>query len=385
MELPKNIVQIGTPDKRYRVFVEDYVASYIKEVNRGLFGGQAGLAFYGKKYIEGEVQYYFIYGAAEVFGLEGRGQYLSEKEREQIEIKRLEFFEELDFLAWVTLGGETPEGFYLLEQGKGIRINGYATFFEKNENMLNFMLIMGKREKRHTPPEESFGRLAEGGNIDHRIMERSQKLSELRKNGTVGRDVIPVKGRDKYERNGSWKTVVAGMVITLCVIGIAAVSEEEDMKTFEAITQAIKDGMGEQKLPDMGEEIKENIEVVNAETKETTDGFEETDVDESMPIETLSTDILEEETHPTETLPAESEIPSGNETENEQTEGEESVVSSEIVTDKTVTYIVKKGDALLSICRDHYGSEARLQEICELNQIDNPDDIKVGQTILLPE
>lgn len=33
MELPKNITQIGEADKHCRIYVEDYVVSYIKQMN----------------------------------------------------------------------------------------------------------------------------------------------------------------------------------------------------------------------------------------------------------------------------------------------------------------------------------------------------------------
>ena len=34
MELPKNITQIGVPDKKIKIYVEDYVVSYMKHFNR---------------------------------------------------------------------------------------------------------------------------------------------------------------------------------------------------------------------------------------------------------------------------------------------------------------------------------------------------------------
>ena len=51
----------------------------------------------------------------------------------------------------------------------------------------------------------------------------------------------------------------------------------------------------------------------------------------------------------------------------------------------TVTYVIQKGDTLLDICRKKYGTVGRVKEICELNGIENADDIKMGQIILLPE
>ena len=47
-------------------------------------------------------------------------------------------------------------------------------------------------------------------------------------------------------------------------------------------------------------------------------------------------------------------------------------------------YQVQAGDTLAKICRDKYGSDERLPEICALNEIENGDYIQVGEIILLP-
>ena len=47
-------------------------------------------------------------------------------------------------------------------------------------------------------------------------------------------------------------------------------------------------------------------------------------------------------------------------------------------------YTIKKGDTLIGICIKRYGSDKRVAEICALNNIENPDDIKVDDKILLP-
>ena len=49
------------------------------------------------------------------------------------------------------------------------------------------------------------------------------------------------------------------------------------------------------------------------------------------------------------------------------------------------TYIVKKGDTLLSICRAKYADNTKLQKICELNGISDPDEIYDGQVLKMPE
>jgi nucleoid-associated protein YgaU len=49
-----------------------------------------------------------------------------------------------------------------------------------------------------------------------------------------------------------------------------------------------------------------------------------------------------------------------------------------------VTYTIQKGDTLIKISEEIYGNEFKVQDICKLNGITNPDDIKFGQTITLP-
>ena len=49
-----------------------------------------------------------------------------------------------------------------------------------------------------------------------------------------------------------------------------------------------------------------------------------------------------------------------------------------------VAYTIKSGDTLIGISMKNYGNESMVKEICALNRISNPDDIKVGEKILLP-
>ena len=47
-------------------------------------------------------------------------------------------------------------------------------------------------------------------------------------------------------------------------------------------------------------------------------------------------------------------------------------------------YTVKFGDTLADICNRYYGSADRLQELCDLNGITNPNAILPGQKLVLP-
>ena len=47
-------------------------------------------------------------------------------------------------------------------------------------------------------------------------------------------------------------------------------------------------------------------------------------------------------------------------------------------------YIVEKGNTLMSICKKAYGDSLRYKDVMELNKLDNPDKLLIGQELLLP-
>ena len=75
-------------------------------------------------------------------------------------------------------------------------------------------------------------------------------------------------------------------------------------------------------------------------------------------------------------------------TETPVTEAPASETTAEITVTETVvepkTYMIQRGDTLIGISMRNYGSNGRVAEICSLNGITDPDDIKIGQKILLP-
>jgi nucleoid-associated protein YgaU len=53
---------------------------------------------------------------------------------------------------------------------------------------------------------------------------------------------------------------------------------------------------------------------------------------------------------------------------------------------KVRTYVVQTGDTLVSISKKFYQTPSRWKDILDANQnqLTNPDELKVGQTIILP-
>ena len=86
------------------------------------------------------------------------------------------------------------------------------------------------------------------------------------------------------------------------------------------------------------------------------------------------------------------EVDSIAETEKEESpqeafieEESEEPVQEVVFTPEYVTYEVSQGDTLYGICVRFYGNLHRAEEICELNEIDDMDNILYGEKILLPQ
>lgn len=391
MELPKNIVQIGKPDRLHKIFVEDYVVSYIKQLGRTGCGEAVGLALYGRSYEENGCSYYFLYSAAKVEGLEHRGPYLSQIEKEEVEKIGRQHFPEYDFLAWCSVREELADSIYVLKQGKGVEVGGYACFYEKNESMLNYMLMLARQEKR----EESTDDAAGGGKP-----ARGEWKAE-----TYRKPVPEREEKTEAAKSGGKKRVVAAAALfALCLLGVSTLSDPVKMEELQVTARQVIASLSEQKLPDTLPKETEaaGISGGSAGLGETTGsnpgngeaaaGLEDADQpalngagEESGQLavngageesDQLAVNGAREGTEQSATDGAGEETPQPT---------DQPASNDTPVTSAPVVYTIVKGDTLISICRAKYGSIDKIQEICELNQISDPDSIAVGQTILLPQ
>ncbi len=76
----------------------------------------------------------------------------------------------------------------------------------------------------------------------------------------------------------------------------------------------------------------------------------------------------------------------GDEKEEENEPEEQSEEENEEALSRSITryYEVEQGDTLYTISQKIYGNNSRVEKICELNQISDPDKIRSGQRIILP-
>ena len=398
MELPKNITQIGEADKHCRVYVEDYVVSYIKQMNGMAQNKDIAIALYGRRTTENGVAYLFAYGSAKLNFLQKPVRHLSQAQEQEIEKLRKKYFPEMTFLGYQILNGEMVEGFRICEQEICRYVAGYAQFYEKNDSMLAYMLenreeeaepekldqekyeVVKKRQEERRQRQESGHASRAVGHTENTSVEYRRAAATRPKEPD---NIIPMPTVGLRRM----KMAATGVFVLLCVMALALMRQENTGESLEETARQAMSSLMEQKLPDAVEE-QNQVSTLVAEDKleaalrqennavaENTTATVETTVPETVVTETAVEDTTEvtEEPQPEVTPEPTPEVTA----EPEASQTQETVA-------QPTAYTIKKGDTLIGISLHNYGSNTKVSEICALNGITDPDDIKIGQEILLP-
>lgn len=262
---------------------------------------------------------------------------------------------------------------------------GYAQFYEKNDSMLAYML-------------ENRGEEAEPEKLDQEkyevVKKRQEERRQRQESGHAGR--VEYTGRAEHRDNiipmpteglRRMKMAATGVFVLLCVMALALMRQENTGESLEETARQAMSSLMEQKLPDAVEE-QNQVSTLVAEDKleaalrqennamaENATATAETTVPETMETEAAVEDTTEvtEEPQPTPTPEPTPEVTVESETPQTQA-----------AVAQPTAYTIKKGDTLIGISLRNYGSNTKVSEICALNGITDPDDIKIGQEILLP-
>ena len=407
MELPKNITQIGEADKHCRIYVEDYVVSYIKQMNGMAQNKDIAIALYGRKTVEDGVTYLFAYGSAKLDFLQKAVRHLSQAQEQEIEKLRKKYFSEMTFLGYQILKGEMVEGFQICEQEICRYVAGYAQFYEKNDSMLAYMLenrgeeaepekvdqekyeVVRKRQEERRQRQESGHASGDTGYTDNTTGEH-RRTAELRRKGPDNIITMPTVGLRRM------KMAATGVFVLLCVMALALMRQESTGESLGETARQAMSNLMEQKLPDAEEEqnqvstlvaedkLEEALRQENAAAENVTETSVDTVVTETVTAMTgdeeqnMTSDMTQDTTQAAETTATETTT-----TEPVVTESTDSETTAAEAA-QPITYTIKRGDTLIGISLRNYGSNDKVAEICSLNGITDPDDIKIGQKILLP-
>jgi len=457
MELPKNITQIGETNPYCKVYVEDYVISYIKQLNQYANEKEMAVALYGVRKEEAGITYLFLYGASRLVFLQKECRHLSQAVLQEAEKQRKKFFPDTVFLGYRLLDGEMIEGFHICEQGVCRYVGGYAQFYEKNDAMLAFML----EERQEASKPEIVDQ--EKYNVVKRRQEERRALAEEKSGHAILQRRKAARTEEAASQPAGANARLKGMRLTaaavftlLCATGLAAMGNGEKLEEWQTAVRQLMENMSEQQLPDAVQVSNGTAQVgtIVAEDRLNDAILNENAAANSEPADPVQSsgqgtpqdpvqssgqgtpqDPVQSSGQGTSQDPEQSSDENGSQTgenadgnsagqeqgqppsrEPESGEGtgqqgegsdnrqeptdqmpqdNEGQAAPDNQTQETKpaagptaeldSYIVQKGDTLIGICVKRYGSDTRVSEICSLNNIENPDDIKVGEKIFLPQ
>ena len=419
MELPKHTTQVGTIAANKKLYLEDYCISYMKQLGEMYPDERKQIALFGTVEKEKSIEYAFTYGAALLGCGKGRTDSLTNSQKEEAEGFREEFFPDYQLLGVVIATDQVDENVYWLGNGnKAIPLDGYYIFYDKNEAMLNFMMH-NQKEERDIDLDPVIVKKAD---MDREKREKKEREEQERqealkqraaqkKTGSYRQKIQKTEKTTKPERRRKRSAFpVAACFLLAAIVGIygaktfyPGVEGVQQLKTYVSglwdkaavLTGGYLDGkedellvVGTEAIVETGEEndIASTELVVNAEdvVKETITVVS-TEVQQPAELDVIIIPEPDTVGNNTETVPDDTVANENNNVE---------VSGGAVVNPGTVPqappeqpsqqYLIKKGDSLLRILRSHYGDDSRLAEICDVNGIADPNNIQVGQTILLP-
>ena len=132
MQLPEMVRLVGKINGEDRVYMEDYVYTYLHDLKMDWEKVPIRVALFGHVYQKEDRNFYMIYGAASVIDELANG-----RDEEQV---RKDFFSEYELIGYVNIYGNKQKW-----PGKK---NGYYIFYESNEPMQNYLIACFERKRR---------------------------------------------------------------------------------------------------------------------------------------------------------------------------------------------------------------------------------------------
>ncbi len=414
-KLPKHIKQMGKGGNSPEIYIEDYAEGYLRRL-AGNDYADCRVAVLVGEFVKAEGRrYVFIRGAIEAEEVVKNNEicFTSEVWAGVYE-KMKRFFPHYEAVGWF-LGGpefatevndtivrihtdwfggrdrvlykidpvEKEAVFYLYDKGDLKRWPGYCIYYERNEEMQDYLVAGGRpsvdAEYREPVMEElrrqvNKNRSEEPEHPEQEPVQTDPVVTALpERTGATGS-----AGRKSPTGHGAGVAVA----VALLAIGVLALQEREQNKNrtspaptpVPAPVSYMQEGAGEDALQVNANAGGEKI----PEQKEKLSGFEadfipltEAPYNPGERRELTSTPVLSTATPVPTKEPVRTSTPIPKQVEDTDVE-------------PMNLYVVQKGDTLAGICKAFYGSTTRMEEIKGINQIPDENWIYAGQELLLP-
>ncbi len=411
-KLPKHIKQIGLGGSNPEIYIEDYAEGYLRRLAGSDYTECRVAVLVGEFVKTEEKRYVFVRGAIEAENVivnkeihftsdvwasvyekikryfpqyEAVGWFLGGPEfmtevTDEIRQMHVDWFGGRDRVLYRVDPIEKDAGFYLYEKGELKRWPGYCIYYEKNEEMQDYLVAgtpLSVDDGYTEPVLEKVGKRV--GRKEEQEEIRQGEEAEKEKELVQIKEIPPEKaGEKKTGNSGSGHGLGYAAAVALLAIGAFALREKElgqvgnaDVPT--SILTPTPMGYNQTEEKDI---VQTNAEVLPTVSVGVWDSVEQNELErEFVPITEEPYVPGEEKEDATVTDVPETEPPKLTEAPTP-----EPVVS----TDTMKLYVVQNGDTLAGICRAFYGSISRMEEVKGINQIPDENWIYAGQELYLP-
>lgn len=374
ISLPKNIRQMGTPGETQKIYVEDYVYTYLHTFLKEKYKGDTLRAalLLGEHHRQDGVTYSFVKGA-----ISCDFSQLHEKISAELSLAMETYFGDWEMLGWYVSAqgvdahiqseikhyyagecGTVPH--YLIyedelekeidifawEQNALHKLTGYYIYYDRNPQMQEFLI----KEKGGRPQEAPTFRPV----VEEKPVEQKQAEKVVKKPKESARSVGKVRKPQRLVY-----AACAVVLVLLAAMGVSQIGNYQNLQHLqEAISNTFIPTTEEDVLSDLSEEQQEPT---STEQEEITPANQETEQQQVIPADQeLDEDITDGQDAVTTMAPSQPAEPAPE------------------------YYVVQKGDSLYSISRTVYENEDMVDAICELNGLNNINLIYEGQKLKLP-
>lgn len=360
---PKNVRQIGNVSDTPKIYVEDYVDTFLNQLCDKKDETPVGAFLVGRKINRDDRECIYISGAIRIDEVSQIGPDIAIKEEvwNLAEAERQKYFDD-PFVGWcICLPGQPlrvnsninkihqarfgengsilvlksvsgEEMFYAYKYKELMQIGGHYIYYERNPAMQDYMIM--SRKKIGVTPSENVA---------------DQAAKDFR---NIVREKIEIQEQRRASRLMYAASVF--LVLVVMVMGVVTMNNYDKMRAVQSSVESIR---------------------ASVESKD----------DENIEVTDVAAEVLSEEEEENSQSTGETQ---NNEVDNENEEDSQENQEDEIVSTMQEMsediYIVKKGDTLAKISKKIYGDIGHVDAICQMNGLTDGNLIFIGQKLLLP-
>lgn len=372
---PKNVRQIGNVSDTPKIYVEDYVDTFLNQLCDKTGEEPIGAFLIGERTRSEDLECVYISGAVCMEEVEKVGPdiAISDKAWDQARKDCKEYFDNQEIVGWfICLPGhplllnsnlrklheqhfseknsvlimkdaeEKDELYFVYKYKELMQMGGHYIYYEKNAAMQNYMISV--RKKIGVTPSET-------------VEDKAAK--DFR---NIVRERFEVKEQRKNSRFMYASSVL--LVLVVLIMGVTTMNNYDKMRHVQSTLDAMKESTS-------GSETK--AQKTSGEVKADTEDAEQTENKKAA-------DLGEGDA-----AQSNSQNNSQNNLQNSfqsNSQGNTAVSTMEEMSEDI--YVVEKGDTLATISKKVYGDISHVDAICRMNGLSDGNLIFIGQKLLLP-